>query len=75
MNPAAMDLVHSEKKICEGKKWFDKFDGHRKNDKSGELTPGLSKGRRWLLDSVHKLYLRDSAVFDRYKRQWVLYGT
>lgn len=75
MNPAAMDLVHSEKKICEGKKWFDKFDGHWKNDKSGELTPGLSKGRRWLLDSVHKLYLRDSAMFDRYKRQWVLYGT
>lgn len=35
MNPAAMDLVHSEKKICEGKKWFDKFDGHWKNGKSG----------------------------------------
>lgn len=75
MNPEAMDLVHSEKKICEGKKWCDKFDGHWKNDKSEELTPGLSKGRRWLLDSMHKLYLRDSTMFDRYKRQWVLYGT
>lgn len=69
MNPAAMDLVHSEKKkSAKGKKWFDKFDGHWKNGKSGELIPGLSKGRRWLLDSMHKLYLRDSAMFDRYKR-------
>lgn len=28
MNLVVMDLVYLEKKICEGKKWFDKFDGY-----------------------------------------------
>lgn len=28
MNLVVMDLVYLVKKICEGKKWFDKFDGY-----------------------------------------------
>lgn len=57
-----------KKKSAKGKKG----DVHWKNGKSGELIPCLSKGKRWLLDSVTKLYLRDSAMFERYNRQWVL---
>lgn len=67
MNLVVMDLVYLVKKICEGKKWFDKFDGYWKNDKLGELIFGLSKGRRWFLDLVYKLYFRDLVMFDRYK--------
>lgn len=68
MNLEVMDLVYLEKKICEGKKWFDKFDGYWKNGKLGELIFGLSKGRRWFLDLMYKLYFRDLVMFDRYKR-------
>lgn len=66
MNLVVMDLVYLEKKICEGKKWFYKFDRYWKNDKLGELIFGLSKGRRWFLDLMYKLYFRDLVMFDRY---------